>query len=217
MTVAGLGSVSLGLAVPVVVCVGVLRLPVRLLSSGRGLVWRPAAFAGWLTGLGGGAAGRGVRRVVLCGAQGSWAAVDAAGVGAPTLVGWRGGVCMRGWALGDVPQADAVSLRHLEGLPQAPEDIRVVLGRRSCGGGLPGGGAHRPAWLPMRPAASTPPPAGGGSSPPTPCGAGGPGPRGRALPGPTFAAARAACGSSAATTVPGRGRGLGRRSGRGWV
>ena len=36
---------------------------------------------------------------------------------------------MRGWALGDVPQADAVSLCFLEGLPQAPEDIRVVLGR----------------------------------------------------------------------------------------
>ena len=35
---------------------------------------------------------------------------------------------MRGWALRDVPQADAVSLCLLEGLPQAPEDIRVVLG-----------------------------------------------------------------------------------------
>ena len=35
---------------------------------------------------------------------------------------------MRGWALGDVPQADAVSLCLLEDLPQAPEDIRVVLG-----------------------------------------------------------------------------------------
>ena len=85
------------------------------------------------------------------------------------------------------------------------------------GGGLPYGGAHRPAWLPMNPVASSPPPAGGGSSTPTPCGTGGPGPRGRALPGPTFAAPGAACGSSAATTVPGRGRGLGRRSGRGWV
>ena len=31
---------------------------------------------------------RGVRRVVLCGAQGSWGAVGAAGVGAATLVGW---------------------------------------------------------------------------------------------------------------------------------
>ena len=47
----------------------------------------------------------------------------------PALVGWRGGVCVRSWALGDVPQADAVSLRLLEGLPQALEDIRVVLGR----------------------------------------------------------------------------------------
>ena len=41
---------------------------------------------------------------------------------------------MRGWALGDVPQADAVSLRLLEGLPQAPEDIRVVLGRGEVAG-----------------------------------------------------------------------------------
>ena len=41
---------------------------------------------------------------------------------------------MRGWALGDVPQADAVSLRFLEGLPQAPEDIRVVLGRGEAAG-----------------------------------------------------------------------------------
>ena len=46
----------------------------------------------------------------------------------------RGGVCVRGWALGDVPQADAVSLRLLEGLPQAPEDIRVVLGRGEVAG-----------------------------------------------------------------------------------
>ena len=41
---------------------------------------------------------------------------------------------MRGWALGDVPQADAVSLCLLEGLPQAPEDIRVVLGRGEVAG-----------------------------------------------------------------------------------
>ena len=110
------------------------RLPVPLVSSRRGLVWCPAAVAGWATGLGGGAAGWGVRRVVLCGALGSWGAVGAAGVGAPTLVGWRGCVCVRGWALGDVPQADAASLRLLEGLPQAPEDIRVVLGRREVAG-----------------------------------------------------------------------------------
>ena len=96
MTVAGLGSVSLGVAVPVGVCVGVLRLPVCLVSSARGLVWRPAVVAGWAcwaTGLGGGAAGLGVRRVVLCGALGSWAAVGAAGVGAWALVSGEG-VCL---------------------------------------------------------------------------------------------------------------------------
>ena len=88
MTVAGLGSVPLGVAVPVVVCVGVLRLPVCLVSFGPGLAWRPAAVVRWVTGLGGGAAGWGVWRVVLCGSQGSWGAVGAASVGAPTLVGW---------------------------------------------------------------------------------------------------------------------------------
>ena len=124
----------LGVVVPVVVCVGVLRRPVRLVTSGWGLAWRPVVVVCWVTGLGGGAAGRGVRRVVLCGAQGSWGAVGAAGVGGPTLVGWSGGVCVRGWALGDVPQADAVSLCLLEGLPQAPEDIRVVLGRGEVAG-----------------------------------------------------------------------------------
>ena len=41
---------------------------------------------------------------------------------------------MRGWALGDVAQADAVSPRFLEGLPQAPEDVRVVLGRGEVAG-----------------------------------------------------------------------------------
>ena len=43
-------------------------------------------------------------------------------------------MCVRGWALGDVPQAGAVSLCLLEGLPQAPEDIRVVLGRGKVAG-----------------------------------------------------------------------------------
>ena len=57
MRVTGLGLVPLGVAVPAGVCVGFLRLPVRLVSSGRGLVWRPAAVAGWIMGLGGGAAG----------------------------------------------------------------------------------------------------------------------------------------------------------------
>ena len=41
---------------------------------------------------------------------------------------------MRGWALGDIPQADEVWLCLLEGLPQAPEDIRVVLGRGEVAG-----------------------------------------------------------------------------------
>ena len=137
MTVAVLGSVSFGVAVPVGVCVGALQLPVCLVSPGRGLVWRPAVvacWAGWATGLGGGAAGWGVRRVVLCGALGSWGDVGAAGVGAPALVGWRGCVCVQGWALGDVPQADTVSLRLLEGFPQALEDIRVVLGHGEVAG-----------------------------------------------------------------------------------
>ena len=71
---------------------------------------------------------------MLCGAQGSWGAVGAAGVGAPTLVGWRGGVCVPGRALADVPKANAVSLCLLEGLPQAPEYIRVVPGRGEVAG-----------------------------------------------------------------------------------
>ena len=70
---------------------------------------------------------------------------------------------MRDWALGDVPQADAVSLCLLEGLPQAPDDIRVVLGRGEVAGmdsqglerigqhGLPCGIRHPP---PRRPEAA---------------------------------------------------------------
>ena len=70
---------------------------------------------------------------------------------------------MRGWALGDVPQADAVSLCLLEGFPQAPEDIRVVLGRGEVAGvdsqglecigqhGFPCGLRHQP---PRRPEAA---------------------------------------------------------------
>ena len=73
-------------------------------------------------------------------------------------------VCVRGWALGDVPQADAVSLRLLEGLPQAPEDVRVVLGRGGVAGvdsqgverigkhGFPCGLRHPPP-LPSQPRA----------------------------------------------------------------
>ena len=78
----------LGVVVPVVACVGVLWCPVRLVTSGQGLAWHPVVVVCWVTRLGGGAAGWGVRRVVVCGAQGSWGAVGAAGVGAPTLVGW---------------------------------------------------------------------------------------------------------------------------------
>ena len=40
-TVAGLGSAPLGVVVLVVVCVGFLRRPVRLVTSGWGLAWRP--------------------------------------------------------------------------------------------------------------------------------------------------------------------------------
>ena len=217
MTVAGLGSVSLGVAVPVGVCVGVFRLPVRLVSSRRGLTGRPAAVAGWVAGLGGGAAGWGVRRIVLCGAHGSWGAVGAAGVGAPTLVGWRGGVCVRGPARGDVPQADASRCVSWRVSHRRLRTYGCSWGARRLRGWTPRG-CSASVSMASHAACGIYPRAGlGGSSPPTPCGAGGPGPRGRALPGPTFAAPRAACGSSAATTVPGRGRGLGRRSGRGWV
>ena len=86
--VAGLGSVPLGVVVPVVVCVGVLRRPVCLMTfgAGPGMAPRGGGLLGnevrWRR------AGRGVRRVVLCGVQGSWGAVGSAGVGAPTLVGW---------------------------------------------------------------------------------------------------------------------------------
>ena len=41
---------------------------------------------------------------------------------------------MPGWAMGDVPQAMAVSLCLLQGLLQAPEDIRVVLWRGEVAG-----------------------------------------------------------------------------------
>ena len=133
-TAAGLGSATLGVAVPVGVRVSVHRLPVRLVSTGQGSAWRSAALAGWVAGLGGGAAGRGVRRILLCGARRSWGVVGAAGVCASTPAGWRGRVCARGWAWSDVPQAPAFSSHLLEGLLQAPEDIRVVLGRGEVAG-----------------------------------------------------------------------------------
>ena len=46
----GLGSVPLGVVVPVVVCVGVLRRLVRLVTSERGLAWRPVVVVCWVTG-----------------------------------------------------------------------------------------------------------------------------------------------------------------------
>ena len=127
---------------------------------------------------------------------------------------------MWGWAWGDVPQVPSHPPRLLEGLPQAPEDIRVVLGCEELAGvdslrvermgqhGFPCGLQH-----------PSPRPAGVDGSPRTPCGAGEPGPRRRGPPGPTSAAPTAACGSSAATTVHRRARGLGwgRERGRGCV
>ena len=49
-TVAGLGLASLRVVVLVVVCVGFLRRPVRLVTSGRGLAWRPVEVVCWVMG-----------------------------------------------------------------------------------------------------------------------------------------------------------------------
>ena len=70
-------------------------------------------------GLGGGAAGRGVRRIMLCGARGCLGAASRGGAGAAvvrasTPSGWRGDVCVWGWASDDVPQAPSFSPRLLE-------------------------------------------------------------------------------------------------------
>ena len=154
---------------------------------------------------------------MLCGARGSWGAVGAAGVRASTPAGWRGGVCVT-LGLGRCPTGACLVFASPGGSPTGACGHTGGPGAQGgCGARLPGAGAQLPTWLPMRPVASTPPPAGGGRSPPTPCGAVGPGPRGRALPRPIFAAPRAACVSSSTTTVHGRGLGLGRRSGCGWV
>ena len=88
---------------------------------GNGVRWR----CHWL----GGQAHRALWRAGLlgcCGCRRRWCA-DACGSA-------RGSVCVRGWALGDVSQADAVSLRLLEGFWQAPEDIRLVPGRGEVAG-----------------------------------------------------------------------------------
>ena len=117
-------------------------------------------------GLGGGAAGQGVMRVMLCGVRGSrgtaaGGGVGAAGVRAPILAGWRGGVCVWGWTWGDVPQAPSFCPCLREGVLQGPEDICVVLGCGELAGvdslgmerigqrGLPCGFRHPPS--PPRP------------------------------------------------------------------
>ena len=123
MTVAGLGSVSLGVAVPI----GVSGL-FAVFRAGPGVAPRGGGWLGngvrWLHRWLGGQAHRAVWWAGLLGccgcrrrrcADASWFS--------------RGCVCVQDWAVGDVPQVDAVLLRLLEGLPQAPEDIRVVLGR----------------------------------------------------------------------------------------
>ena len=102
-------------------------------------------------GLGWCAAGRWVRCVSLsaaCSFRGAAGrgAVGAAGIHVSAFVGWRGGVCVGGWAWVDVPESSTPPL--LEGLPQAPEDILVVLGRRklagvACAIHLPAGWSRR--------------------------------------------------------------------------
>ena len=105
--------------------------------GGRERCWRAA----WARpreysplGLGGGVAGWGVERVMLCGAPHPRGAVGAAAVCASTLVGLRGCACALDWAWGVVPQAPSFSPRLLEGFLQVFEDIRVVLGCREVVG-----------------------------------------------------------------------------------
>ena len=69
--------------------------------------------------------------------------------------------------------------------------------------------ARRPAWFPLRLAASFPPLVGTGGSPTCPSGAGELGLLGRFPHRPTSAAPTVVCGSSATTTVLGGGGGLG--------
>ena len=96
-------------------------------AAPRGGGWLGIGVRWWRRGLGGQA-----RRAVWC--TGLLGCGGCPGVGAPTLVGWRGGVCVRGCAWGDVPQASAFSSLLLKGVLQAPEDIRVVLGRGEVAG-----------------------------------------------------------------------------------
>ena len=154
---AGLGSVPLNVAVPVGLCVGVLRLLVCFVSSGRGLAPRIGGLLGngvrWRRRWLGGQARRAVWRAGLLGSCvcRRCPCADTCGVA-------RG--CVRRLALSDVQRADSVSLRLLEGLLQAPEDIPVVLGRGEVAGvdsqgvapigqhGFPCGLRHPPPrWL----------------------------------------------------------------------
>ena len=63
---AGLGLAPFGVPVPVGVRVGVHWLLVCFVHSRWGSAWYFGAIAGWVAGFGGGAAGQGVTRVVLC-------------------------------------------------------------------------------------------------------------------------------------------------------
>ena len=101
--------------------------------AGRGVTPRGGGWLGigirwWRCWLGG-QVRRAVWRAGLLGCCGCRRRQCADACGVP-----RGCVCVRGWAWGDVPQASAISSRHLEGLPQAPEDIWVVLGRGEVAG-----------------------------------------------------------------------------------
>ena len=67
---------------------------------------------------------RGVHSVLRVGA------VSVLPIGALAPVWWQGGVCLWRWAWSDVPQALSFLLCRLEGVPQAPDDMQVVLGCR---------------------------------------------------------------------------------------
>ena len=195
----------LGAVVPVVVCVGVLRRPVRLVTSGRGLAWHPVVVVCWVTGSG----------ASCCVVRRASGVLWVPPVSVRRRL-WGGeGVCVCGaglWVMSHrrMPSRCVfwrVSRRRLR-------TYRWSWGAGRLRGWTPRGWSAS-ASMASHTACGIHPPAGRRRQFST--GPGGPGPRGRALPGPTFAAPRAACGSSAATTVPGRGRGLGRRSGRRWV
>ena len=80
-------------------------------------------------GLGEGAAGHGVRRVMLCVAWRSWGAtgqgsVGAVGIHASALAEWHRHFHVWAWAWGDFPPAPSFPPCHLECLPHTSEDIR---------------------------------------------------------------------------------------------